>query len=48
MVKIDGSKKRKLSKINVNFTKIVKIYNVCGNRGEYAICIIGFEEDGRP
>ena len=56
MVKIGGSKKRKLSK-NVNFAEIGecvnyaeiggKIYNFCGNReGENAICIIRLG-DGR-
>jgi len=50
MVKIGVSKKRKLRKKNINFTKIGGISKFSRNRGslyimwkkgEYAICIIG-------
>ena len=48
-----GKQKRKLSKNDVNWTKIGEMYKFCGNRGKFlnlwkygkcAICIIGIEE----
>ena len=50
MVKIGGDNNRKSSNENVNFAEIGECMNfaemgenlyTCGNRGEYAICIIG-------
>jgi len=49
MVKIGGSNKRKSSKKRkieiwgkfINFAEIGRIYKCCGNRGIYAISIIG-------